>query len=654
VSFLGIARLCPILVGAALVLLTAAVATAENPYPPGSPAHVVPGQIQAEDYDIDGEGASYHDLSVGNEGKIYRPDDVDIKLVRDGSTVVGWFQKGEWLAYGISVAQDGNYDVRLRTGSAYTPTRSLIVAIDGTAVGQVDAPNIADWDAPLAIATLRGVPMTSGPHELRIIVGSQDWVDLDWIDIAPAAAETTPAIAAPAPALDTSCSTRLQALVDAAPAGSTLDVPPCVYRETVRISKSLTLDGHGQAEIRGSDVWSSWNRNGNVWVQGPVPALPTDGDGSHCQANTDNRCLRAEQVFVDGKPLAWAASNPKSGQFAVDGGRNIQLADDPTGHQVEVTTRQRWVDVQSDHVTLQGMTMRHSGSAPNVASALGNQGYSSFTVQDSVLSDAHGSLVSIDGGSDARLLRNDLSRAGQLGISGWNASGALIQNNRIHDNATDGYDWNWAAGGVKLVRHTNLTLDHNEVWSNLGPGLWCDIGCANVTISNNRAHDNQGPGVFYEVSTNTDIAGNVVWNSRRWPGILISSAANVNVHDNVLAWNDAGVAVWSNDRPDRPPSGTVGISVHNNSIIQRDMAAMSLEWTQYGPGKLFDAGSGNSGWSNQFWYPGNEDGQSRFAWQGKRGSLGEFNGTPGGRDGRYLPNDARDAMLRSAGAPASP
>ena len=47
------------------------------------------------------------------------------------------------------------------------------------------------------------------------------------------------------------------------------------------------------------------------WVQGPCPRLPTDGDGSHCQANTDNRCLHAEQVFVDGNPLGWVTSNPK-------------------------------------------------------------------------------------------------------------------------------------------------------------------------------------------------------------------------------------------------------------------------------------------------------------------------------------------------------
>ena len=122
------------------------------------------------------------------------------------------------------------------------------------------------------------------------------------------------------------------------------------------------------------------------------------------------------------------------------------LADDPSGHTVEVTTRQRWVDVQSDHVTLQGLMMRDAGSAPNVSTALGNQGYSNFTLQDSVLSDAHGSLVSLDGGSHASVLRNDLSRGGQLGISGWDASNTVVEGNRIHDNATDGYDRDLGSG----------------------------------------------------------------------------------------------------------------------------------------------------------------------------------------------------------------
>ena len=152
------------------------------------------------------------------------------------------------------------------------------------------------------------------------------------------------------------------------------------------------------------------------------------------------------------------------GQFAVDAARNVVLASDPSGHLVEVTTRQRWFDVQADHVTLQGLTMRDAASAPNVYSALSNQGYSSFTLQDSVLSDAHGSLVSLDGGSDGRVLRNDLSpRWSAGGQAAGDASGALIQGNRITTTARTGSTRELGAGGLKLVKHVRLTVDQNEV-----------------------------------------------------------------------------------------------------------------------------------------------------------------------------------------------
>lgn len=43
----------------------------------------------------------------------------------------------------------------------------------------------------------------------------------------------------------------LQPLIDKAPAGSTLRLPPGIYAGPVKITKPMTLDGGGQAEIRG-------------------------------------------------------------------------------------------------------------------------------------------------------------------------------------------------------------------------------------------------------------------------------------------------------------------------------------------------------------------------------------------------------------------
>ncbi|MEA2513281.1 MAG: acid phosphatase type 7, partial [Thermomicrobiales bacterium] len=59
----------------------------------------------------------------------------------------------------------------------------------------------------------------------------------------PTATPTRP----PAPAAEGDCPTTLQALVDAAAPGATVRVPACVYRETVTVTKSVVLDGGGQA-----------------------------------------------------------------------------------------------------------------------------------------------------------------------------------------------------------------------------------------------------------------------------------------------------------------------------------------------------------------------------------------------------------------------
>ena len=44
-------------------------------------ALAIPGTIQAEDYNLGGEGVAYHDTTAGNEGGAYRHDDVDIETV---------------------------------------------------------------------------------------------------------------------------------------------------------------------------------------------------------------------------------------------------------------------------------------------------------------------------------------------------------------------------------------------------------------------------------------------------------------------------------------------------------------------------------------------------------------------------------------------
>jgi hypothetical protein len=176
------------------------------------------------------------------------------------------------------------------------------------------------------------------------------------------------------------CQGSLQALVNAADPRTVVETAAgCVYREQVTINKPLTLQGGPGTEIRGSDVWTGWTKSGSYWVsKGTLPVFPAGNVFCNPDEINTSRCKWPEQVFFDDNPLLQVASNPQSGQFALNANRQVLLADDPTGHTVEVTTRTRWVQGASGDVTIEGFTMKHAantgqtgGRSPTTATTTG-------------------------------------------------------------------------------------------------------------------------------------------------------------------------------------------------------------------------------------------------------------------------------------------
>lgn len=463
------------------------------------------------------------------------------------------------------------------------------------------------------------------------------------------------------------CDVGLQEMVDLASPGETIDVPACLFRESVTVDKPLTLEATPGAEIRGSDVWTKWKRKSGRWTSAAtVPAFYTHGQ---CDPGT-KRCLWAEQVFLDGQPLAQVASKPSAGQFAVDRSRRVTLGQNPTGKTVEVTTRDAWVQGEADNVTVRGFRMRHSANDAQTG-AVDPEGHSYWTIEDNILSDAHGAVVSLDDGHDNALIGNDVSRGGQQGVNG-NGEGDLVQANKIHANNTEGFSTGWEAGGLKMALAKDLTLDANEVYDNKGPGLWCDIDCENVTYSNNRIHHNQNAGIFFEISDGAKIYGNKLWENgwgyRDWgwgAGILVSSSKNAEVYDNTLAWNADGITIISQDRPadfgeavDRWKTVT-GNDVHDNAIIREHACCdywdnLALAWLQDWDGVMFGPASNNRAAYNRYWHPSAED-EPRFAWADEDyARVEDFNATPGEENSRYLTDAEKDQTLAAAGLPRSP
>jgi nitrous oxidase accessory protein NosD len=457
------------------------------------------------------------------------------------------------------------------------------------------------------------------------------------------------------------CGRSLQSLVDSAAPGTVLDVPACVYRERVIVDKQITLDARPGAEIRGSDLWTGWERSGGYWVEGPLPTFTAHG---RCSAS-EHRCLRPEQVFFDGEALEQVASDPESEQFAVDADRDVLLADDPADHTVEVTTRTGWIVGRSDGVIIRGFTMKHAAN-DSQNGAIENNGHSRWTIEGNELSDAHGAVVSLTGGTDLRVLGNEIYRGGQLGV---HASGGelLLRGNEIHHNNTEGFDARWEAGGVKTSGVQRLLADRNDVHHNGGIGFWCDAGCRNVTYSDNRVHHNEKMGINFETGSTAEVFGNVVWENgwskSGWgwgAGILSSSSRNVEIYDNVVAWNADGISVISADRDGIGYDEVINVRVHHNTILAEEDPddehhTYALSWLQDWEGVLFRRTSDNRGAYNRYWYPTRESTVARFEWYRKpRDELANFNTTLGEEGGRYLSEAEKDRVVSSAGIPPFP
>ncbi len=87
-----------------------------------STAILLPGKVEAVDFDKGGQGVAYNDSDEANQGALRnpsapRPDEgVDTEL-NSGTANIGYTADGEWLKYFVNVSKAGSYKVTLRVSS---------------------------------------------------------------------------------------------------------------------------------------------------------------------------------------------------------------------------------------------------------------------------------------------------------------------------------------------------------------------------------------------------------------------------------------------------------------------------------------------------------------------------------------------------------
>ena len=219
-----------------------------NPVPqaPFKNAFVFPALVQAEDYDEGGQGVSYSDKDIANQGNVYREDGVDVVGLECSDSAatkdckgyaIGFTQAGEWMEYSVSVPADAKYIVKANVATA-SETSSFMLLVDNDAVTDTIAVPKTDstWNVYKEI-DVGTVELKQGEHVLRLLI-TGDYLNIDWIQFADSANQV---------------------------------LPPSLLVEKVRLEVSpvtaydvfgLTGKYLGRVELRGESVWNALARDG--------------------------------------------------------------------------------------------------------------------------------------------------------------------------------------------------------------------------------------------------------------------------------------------------------------------------------------------------------------------------------------------------------
>ena len=140
-------------------------------------AHVLPGTVEAEDYDTGCPGDAYHDRDDANEGGLYRPDEgVDIGDCSTGGYTLGWTHTGEWTAYTVNVTRSGSYRVSLHVAAGLDGAAMHLESEGVDLTGRIDIPNTNGFQNWVVVE--RVVKLAAGQQQLRVVIDG-DYVNLD-------------------------------------------------------------------------------------------------------------------------------------------------------------------------------------------------------------------------------------------------------------------------------------------------------------------------------------------------------------------------------------------------------------------------------------------------------------------------------------------
>jgi len=374
---------------------------------------------------------------------------------------------------------------------------------------------------------------------------------------------------------------NIQRQVDQHGSGTTFVLTSGLYRlQSITPKDGDSFIGEPGAILNGAKLLSSFEPQGRFWVA---------RENIH-QVNAPGKCLPdhpacafPEDLFVDDVPLQRVASLsdviPHKWYLDYDGDK-IYLADNPSGHKIEISVTRHAFYGSASNVTIRGLIIEKYAPDAQFA-AIDNLTADEdparvWVVAENEVRLCHGGGVKL--GTGGQLLKNKIHHNGQIGVLGRGRD-ILIEDNEIAYNNFAGYDYNWEAGGSKFLFTENLMVRNNYVHDNRGPGLWTDGDNYNVVYERNRTTGNTIAGIFHEISFGAAIRFNTIENDGFNPrggsygaGIFVSASSNADVYGNNVTNCMNGILGIQDNRGSSRRSGKPyllqNLYVHDNIITQ--------------------------------------------------------------------------------------
>jgi len=145
--------------------------------PFGGTAWPIPGTVQAENYDLGGQGVAYNVTSVNGTANNYRSDGVDLEVTTDtgGGYDLGWTATGQWFKYTVNAASAGTYTVTFRVAALGAVSDALhISSSSGTNLsGSVSIPATGGWQNWTNVTAT--VTLPAGEQTLTVNQDNPGW-----------------------------------------------------------------------------------------------------------------------------------------------------------------------------------------------------------------------------------------------------------------------------------------------------------------------------------------------------------------------------------------------------------------------------------------------------------------------------------------------